>query len=337
MLKHAAQQIGMPFSVVAAQVQLESDFDPSATSSAGAEGEFQFLPSTYTGLGFPAGTEYDASEEVKAYIAYMSDLLRWSGGSVQKALAAYNAGQGNWQAGLGYANTILANAGQGVNLTGHPGPGVGGGSGGGSGGGQSLNVSQVIKEMGTLLHDTAHMLNFAFELFAPGQGFRIAAGAGAGLSAYGAVHTYARAPDDSLPLVVALSGISALAAYMALRPWPVSAGKPIRPAAYVADIFGGHPPASQPLPDHTGEIEVGLTAVASIWTISKVAQAASNASGILGVLGAIGGKLWGWLKGLGKGGEGEGDIPIGDVVYVEQTGNPPPGVQTTAIKSGGRK
>jgi hypothetical protein len=75
-------------------------------------GEFQFLPSTYTGLGFPAGTEDNPTEEVKAYIAYMSDLLKWSGGDVQKALAGYNAGQGNWQAGLGYANTILGNAGQ---------------------------------------------------------------------------------------------------------------------------------------------------------------------------------------------------------------------------------
>jgi soluble lytic murein transglycosylase-like protein len=40
----------------------------------------------------------------------MKQLLQWSGGNVQQALAAYNAGQGNWQAGLGYANTILAKA-----------------------------------------------------------------------------------------------------------------------------------------------------------------------------------------------------------------------------------
>jgi hypothetical protein len=40
----------------------------------------------------------------------MNHLLAWSGGDVQKALAGYNAGQYNWQAGLGYANTILGNA-----------------------------------------------------------------------------------------------------------------------------------------------------------------------------------------------------------------------------------
>jgi soluble lytic murein transglycosylase-like protein len=41
----------------------------------------------------------------------MKYLLHWSHGNVQMALAAYNAGQRNWRAGLGYADEILSIAG----------------------------------------------------------------------------------------------------------------------------------------------------------------------------------------------------------------------------------
>lgn len=127
----AAANTGLPASVVAAQVNAESSGNPNAVSPAGAEGEFQFLPSTYTGLGFPAGTEFDPAIEVRAYEKFMTELLKWAGGDVRKALAAYNAGQGGWQAGLGYADSILsaAKAGQGLTVGTHQQPssvGVGG-------------------------------------------------------------------------------------------------------------------------------------------------------------------------------------------------------------------
>lgn len=112
----AARNTGLPADVVAAQVNVESEGNPNAVSPAGAEGEFQFLPSTYVGLGFPAGTEFDPAIEVRAYEKYMTELLQWAKGDVRQALAAYNAGQGNWQAGLGYADTILHNAQQGTGL-----------------------------------------------------------------------------------------------------------------------------------------------------------------------------------------------------------------------------
>jgi hypothetical protein len=124
LVQQAAAALGIPASVVAAQINEESGGNPTALSPAGAEGEFQFLPSTYTGLGFPAGTEDDPNEEVLAYIAYMKQLLHWSDGDVQQALAGYNAGEANWQAGLGYANTILSNAGQSSSLTGGAGTGT---------------------------------------------------------------------------------------------------------------------------------------------------------------------------------------------------------------------
>jgi soluble lytic murein transglycosylase-like protein len=109
----AAQGTGLSESVVAAQVQVESNYESGAISPAGAEGPYQFMPSTWAMLGFPAGQEFDWAASTHAYINYMRQLLAWSGGSVRQALAAYNAGQGNWQAGLGYADQILSMAGQG--------------------------------------------------------------------------------------------------------------------------------------------------------------------------------------------------------------------------------
>lgn len=113
----AAKNTGLPVSVVAAQINVESAGNPNAVSPAGAEGEFQFLPSTYVGLGFPAGTEFDPAIEVRAYEKYMTELLQWAKGDVRKALAAYNAGQRDWEAGLGYADGILQAAGHGGGLT----------------------------------------------------------------------------------------------------------------------------------------------------------------------------------------------------------------------------
>jgi hypothetical protein len=111
-LQQAAQGTGLPLSVVRAQVQVESGGQAAAVSPAGAEGPYQFMPSTWATLGFPAGQEYNWATSTRAYISFMRLLLAWSGGNVRQALAAYNAGQGNWQAGLGYGDQILSMAGQ---------------------------------------------------------------------------------------------------------------------------------------------------------------------------------------------------------------------------------
>jgi hypothetical protein len=111
-LQQAAQGSGLPLSVVRAQVQVESGGQSGAISPAGAEGPYQFMPSTWATLGFPAGQEFNWATSTHAYISFMRLLLAWSGGNVRQALAAYNAGQGNWQAGLGYADQILSMAGQ---------------------------------------------------------------------------------------------------------------------------------------------------------------------------------------------------------------------------------
>lgn len=117
-VQKAATGTGLPTTVVAAQINDESGFNPAATSPAGAEGIAQFLPSTYADVG-GKGSEYVAANELHPYIRLTNQNLKWAdqnpqpgaSGNIQQALAAYNAGQGNWQAGIGYANSILSEAG----------------------------------------------------------------------------------------------------------------------------------------------------------------------------------------------------------------------------------
>lgn len=108
-VRNAAQGTGMPASVVAAQIQDESNFDPSVTSSAGAEGMAQFLPSTFRQYG--KGSPFNPNDAETAYVNYMNSLLRQYNGNIRDALAAYNAGPGNLQAGYAYADSILSQAG----------------------------------------------------------------------------------------------------------------------------------------------------------------------------------------------------------------------------------
>lgn len=145
---------GLPYSVVAAQANTESGFNATARSSAGAEGWLQFLPSTYdtyaAQAGVGQGTEFNPADEAKVYDVYMSTLLKQEGGSVKKALAAYNAGPGNLSAGMGYANQILGEAGQAGSIT-TTGINVPGAIGGALGGG--LSISGILGNVATDMRD----------------------------------------------------------------------------------------------------------------------------------------------------------------------------------------
>jgi Transglycosylase SLT domain len=113
--QQAATGTGIPFAVTHQQAIAESGETDSPVSSAGARGFWQFLPSTYNAnaakAGVPTGSWNNPADETKVYIVYMSQLLRTEGGSIFKALEAYNAGPGNLSAGAGYASSILSKAG----------------------------------------------------------------------------------------------------------------------------------------------------------------------------------------------------------------------------------
>lgn len=119
--QQAASGTGIPVSVTKAQAILESGESDTPISGAGAEGFWQFEPTTYNAYaaqaGVSPGTEFNPADETKVYIAYMNALLKQEGGSVFKALEAYNAGPGNLGAGAGYAQSILNSAHQSQNLT----------------------------------------------------------------------------------------------------------------------------------------------------------------------------------------------------------------------------
>lgn len=88
-LRQAAQRWNVSATLLAAQLYAESNFNPFATSRAGAQGIAQFMPSTARAYGLD--DPFDATEAIHAQAHLMRDLLRQFG-SVPLALAAYNAG-----------------------------------------------------------------------------------------------------------------------------------------------------------------------------------------------------------------------------------------------------
>ena len=89
--EQAAANNGISPIMLAAVSKVESGFNPSAVSSAGAEGIMQIMPSLAAEMGINA---YDPVQAINAGAAILSSNLKMFGGSVPLALAAYNAGQG---------------------------------------------------------------------------------------------------------------------------------------------------------------------------------------------------------------------------------------------------
>jgi hypothetical protein len=90
-LLSAASRWNVSAALLAAQLMAESNFNPFASSPAGAEGIAQFIPSTAAAYGLDDPFDPVAAIEAQAHL--MSDLMRRFG-SPQLALAAYNAGPG---------------------------------------------------------------------------------------------------------------------------------------------------------------------------------------------------------------------------------------------------
>jgi hypothetical protein len=88
-----AKKNDLPPELVAAVVQTESNFKPTAQSGAGARGLMQLVPRTGRWMG--AKNLNNPSENVRAGVKYLRYLNERFDGDQKKVLAAYNAGEGN--------------------------------------------------------------------------------------------------------------------------------------------------------------------------------------------------------------------------------------------------
>lgn len=79
--------------LVAAVMETESRFKSRARSQVGAQGLMQLMPRTGAWMG--ATNLYDPEQNVDAGVKYLKYLQRRFNGDLTKAIAAYNAGEGN--------------------------------------------------------------------------------------------------------------------------------------------------------------------------------------------------------------------------------------------------
>jgi transglycosylase-like protein with SLT domain len=95
LIHEKAQKYDVDPALVAAVVETESRFHPRAKSPVGAQGLMQLMPRTGHWLG--ATNLYDPEQNVDAGVRYLKYLQVRFDGNLNKAIAAYNGGEGNVQ------------------------------------------------------------------------------------------------------------------------------------------------------------------------------------------------------------------------------------------------
>lgn len=90
LLADAALRYGLDPDLVRAVARVESGLDPRAVSPDGAMGVMQLMPGTARSLG--VSDPFDAAQNVEGGVRYLRRMLDRFGGSLDLALAAYNAG-----------------------------------------------------------------------------------------------------------------------------------------------------------------------------------------------------------------------------------------------------
>ncbi len=123
--QEASQRYGVALNLLKAIGKAESNFNPTAVSSAGAQGVMQLMPATARSLG--VADSFDARSNIMGGAKYFAGLLERYNGDTVLALSAYNAGSGNVEKYGGvppfketqnYIQKVLAYAGEDMDLSG---------------------------------------------------------------------------------------------------------------------------------------------------------------------------------------------------------------------------
>jgi soluble lytic murein transglycosylase-like protein len=92
LVSNASHDNGVPEGLIHAVLMAESAGDPSAVSSAGAEGLMQLMPGTSSACG--VANPFEPTSNVSCGAGYLRSLLTRYHNDVTLAVAAYNAGPG---------------------------------------------------------------------------------------------------------------------------------------------------------------------------------------------------------------------------------------------------
>lgn len=88
----ASREFGVDEAVIRAIMHAESSYNPMALSHAGAQGLMQLMPATARRFG--VSDSFNAGQNIRGGVQYLSWLLKRFNGDLRLAAAGYNAGEG---------------------------------------------------------------------------------------------------------------------------------------------------------------------------------------------------------------------------------------------------
>jgi soluble lytic murein transglycosylase-like protein len=100
-IQAAAMAYNVEAALIRAVISVESGYNPSAVSRAGAVGLMQLMPET--AKHYKVRDRHDPGQNIRGGAQYLRDLLRTFNNDLQLTIAAYNAGE---QAVMKYGNRI---------------------------------------------------------------------------------------------------------------------------------------------------------------------------------------------------------------------------------------